>query len=173
MLTISYKGGQGLAKNITWSNIRVYNVTFPIFVTQTYFNQATTGPPRLNNASVDMQDFTWENFAGTINTYRPGDGSCASDVSHPSFQITKLSYFTDSTLKKPCWYDVGLPDLKHTEAVIIECNTETSCQNFRLEDIELFPQNQTPATQICMNAMENLNPDLGIECRNGTFVPLS
>ncbi|KAH8903906.1 family 28 glycosyl hydrolase [Coniochaeta sp. PMI_546] len=147
----SWIGGQGLAKNITWSNIRAYNVTFPIFVTQTYFNQATTGPPRPNNSSVNMQDFTWENFTGTINTFRPGDGSCVTD---------------------PCWYNVGLPSLAHTEAVIIECNTPTSCQNFALKNIELFPQNQTPPTQICINAMENLNPDLGIECRNGTFVPL-
>jgi hypothetical protein len=30
--------------------------------------------------------------------------------------------------------------LKHTEAVIIECNTNTSCQSFRLEGIQLFPQ---------------------------------
>lgn len=78
-----------MAKNITWSNIRSYNVTFPIFVTQTYINQgsnqtqlssgAVTGRP--NNSSVNMQDFTWENFAGTINTYNPGDKSCVSDVS--------------------------------------------------------------------------------------------
>lgn len=56
--------------------------------------------------------------------------------------------------------------------MIIECNTPTSCQNFALKNIELFPQNQTPPTQICINAMENLNPELGIACRNGTFVPL-
>lgn len=31
----SWIGGQGSAKNVTWNNIRVYNVSFPIFVTQT------------------------------------------------------------------------------------------------------------------------------------------
>jgi hypothetical protein len=81
---------KGLAKNVTWSNIRAYNVTFPIFVTQTYFNQATTGPPRPNNSSVNMQDFTWENFAGTINTYSPGDGSCVTDVSASHFLFRDL-----------------------------------------------------------------------------------
>lgn len=35
----SWVGGQGLAKNITWSNIKLYNVSFPIYVTQTYVNQ--------------------------------------------------------------------------------------------------------------------------------------
>ena len=72
---------QGLAKNVTWSNIRVYNVTFPIFVTQTYFNQGSSSTPRPNNSSVNMEDFTFENFAGTIDTFSPGDGSCASNVS--------------------------------------------------------------------------------------------
>ena len=154
----SWVGGQGLAKNITWSNIRTYNVTFPIFVTQTYINQGSnqtqlengsvTGRP--NNSTVVMQDFTWANFTGTINTFNPGDGSCASD---------------------PCWYNVGLPDLKHTEAVIIECNTNSSCQNFSLKDIQVFPQSLESSTVICINATSTLNPHLGFHCGNGTFVP--
>lgn len=71
-----------MARNITWSNIRLDNVTFPIFVTQTYFNQASAGGDRPNNSSVMMEDFTWEHFSGNINTYNPGDGSCTTDVSH-------------------------------------------------------------------------------------------
>jgi polygalacturonase len=85
----SWIGGQGLAKNITWSNLRVYNVTFPIFVTQTYFNQGSaqtqlengTTVGRPNNSTVNMEDFTWANITGTINTFNPGDGSCVTDVS--------------------------------------------------------------------------------------------
>lgn len=154
----SWMGGQGLVQNIEWKNIRVFNVTFPIFVTQSYFNQgsnqtqvgngATTGRP--NNSSVLMENFTWADFTGTINTYRPGDGSCVSD---------------------PCWYDVGLPDLEHTEAIIIECNTEQSCRNFVTKDIQLIPQSMTAPTTICMNATAAANPELGFECRNGTFIP--
>lgn len=68
--------------NITWSNIRLYNVTFPIFVTQTYSDQNNNdGSERPNNSSVNMEGFTWENWTGTINTYKPGDGSCVTDVS--------------------------------------------------------------------------------------------
>ncbi|TDZ53320.1 putative exopolygalacturonase C [Colletotrichum trifolii] len=148
----SWIGGQGLAKNITWSNIRVDNVTFPIFVTQTYFNQASAGGPRPNNSSVMMEDFTWEHFSGNINTENPGDGSCTTD---------------------PCWYNVGLPDLTHTEAVIIECNTEKSCKNFKTTDIKLEPRNKGDAKVICMNAMPELNPDLGFTCANGTLADLS
>jgi hypothetical protein len=154
----SWVGGQGIAKNITWSNIRTYNVTFPIFVTQTYFNQGSTQTQlqsgavagRPNNASVNMQDFKWSNFTGTINTFAPGDNSCVTD---------------------PCWYNVGLPDLTHTEAIIIECNTNSSCQNFVAENIELFPQSLQAPTVICENATATLNPRLGFACANGTFVP--
>jgi polygalacturonase len=154
----SWIGGQGLVKNVSWKNIRVYNVTFPIFVTQSYFNQGssqtqlgngvTTG--RVNNASVAMENFTWSDFTGSVNTYRPGDGSCASN---------------------PCWYNTGLPNLKHTEAVIIECNTATSCKNFELNNIQVIPQSMVEPTVICINATAALNPHLGFDCKNGTFVP--
>ena len=97
-----------------------------------------------------MRDSTWENFSGTINTFRPGGGFCVSD---------------------PCWYDLGLPGLKHTEAVI-ECNTNTSCQNFRLEGIQLFPQSLGPPTAVCLNAAAALNPHPVFDCVNGTFVPM-
>lgn len=88
----SWIGGQGLASDVTWSNIRVYNVTFPIFVTQTYFNQGSSQTQieggkteeRKNNATVDMRGFSWVNWTGTINTFAPGDGSCVSDVSRLS-----------------------------------------------------------------------------------------
>jgi len=112
----SWQGGQGLARNISWTNMRTYNVTFPIFVTQTYINQGgsqtqlengnSTAVGRPNNSSVVMQDFKWENFTGSINQFKPGDGSCVTD---------------------PCWYNVGLPNLTHTESVIIECSE--SCYN--------------------------------------------
>jgi len=101
---------QGLAKNVSWTNIRVYNVTFPIFVTQTYYNQgntqtqsgsgATTGRP--NNATVNMEDFTWANWTGTINQFKPGDGSCASDVSLPFPVCTPSSTLSSSQREIRC-----------------------------------------------------------------------
>ncbi|KAF2433893.1 putative exopolygalacturonase C [Tothia fuscella] len=144
----SWVGGYGLAKNITWSNIRVENVSMPIFVTQTYYNQATSIAQLDGNSSVQMEDFTWTNFTGTINSLNPGDGSCVSE---------------------PCWYNTGLADLKHTEAVIIECSSERSCKNFALKGIDMRPQGMDPASVICMKAMAASNPKLGFECKNGTF----
>jgi polygalacturonase len=146
----SWIGGKGIAKNVTWSNIHVENVTFPIFVTQTYFNQGTSKAERPNDSSVMMEDFTFSNFTGTINSFKPGDGSCVTE---------------------PCWYNAGLPNLKHTEAVIITCNTEKSCRNFTVKDIKLTPQKQEPASVICLHAKAELNPKLGFECSNGTFTP--
>lgn len=82
----SWVGGQGLAKNITWSNIRTFNVSFPIFITQSYFNQGSaqtqlengTTTERPNNSSVVMQNFNFVNFTGTIASYNYGDGSCVT-----------------------------------------------------------------------------------------------
>ena len=73
---------------------------------------------------------------------------------------------------QPCWYNAGLPNLKHTEAIIIECNTNTSCKNFAVENVQVFPETLQPATVICMNATAALNPNLGFQCANGTYVPL-
>ncbi|KAK1139985.1 hypothetical protein N8T08_010981 [Aspergillus melleus] len=148
----SWAGGQGLVKNVTWKNIRVSNVTFPIFVTQSYLDQSVTRDDVDTDSSVMMEDFTWANFSGSINTFQPGDGSCATT---------------------PCWYDAGLSKLNHTEAIIIECNTDKSCKNFMTKDIRLHPQSHDAPTVICIDATAELNPDLGFDCRNGTYTPLS
>ncbi|KAK1979409.1 family 28 glycosyl hydrolase [Colletotrichum cereale] len=145
----SWIGAKGLAKNITWSNIRVDNVTFPIFATQVYYDQATAGDGRPSSSSVMMQDFLWEHFSGNINTYNPGDGSCTTG---------------------PCWYDSGLEGLTHTEAVIIGCSTGKSCRGLRTRDIRIAPQSRTVPRVICTNAVSALNPQLGFECANGTYI---
>ena len=157
----SWIGGQGLARNISWTNIKLYNVSFPIFVTQTYYNQGSaqtqlqTGQTteRPDNSSVRMENFLWANFTGTINNVNPGDGSCVTD---------------------PCWYDVGLPNLKHTESVIVECNTNSSCRNFAFEGIDVWPKTMDvmETRTICLNASAELNPRLGFECANGTVAAL-
>ncbi|KAG8991893.1 hypothetical protein FRB93_002513 [Tulasnella sp. JGI-2019a] len=150
----SWVGGQGLAKNITWRNYNVHNVTYPIYVTQNYINQgnaqtqiengAVTGRP--NNASVLMRDFTWLNWKGDINTYNRGDRSCVTD---------------------PCWYDV--PGADGTQAAVIQCANATSCENFSMSNIQIVPQSypQSLPSIICQNVAAA--PSLGFVCQNGTF----
>ncbi|KDQ53106.1 glycoside hydrolase family 28 protein [Jaapia argillacea MUCL 33604] len=140
----SWVGGTGLAKNVTYRNIGIHNVTFPIYVTQSYVDQNSPGAPRVNNASVVMQDFTYDNFYGDINTYNPGDGSCISD---------------------PCWYYE--PGADGTQAVVMRCNAN-ACQNFTLSNINLHTQSGVPATVICNNPPIN-STVLGFQCQNGTF----
>ncbi|TPX09185.1 uncharacterized protein E0L32_001645 [Thyridium curvatum] len=145
----SWSGGQGLAKDVTWQNIRVYNVSFPIFVTQVYYDQAKTpGGPGGNGTTqaVNMENFSWVNFTGSVNSFNSGDGSCAS---------------------KPCWYDIGLPsNLNHTEAAIIQCATETSCKNFKVENVRLFPDSGEAPTQICQGVSAETSPHFGLVCAN-------
>ncbi|KAJ2927039.1 hypothetical protein H1R20_g10059, partial [Candolleomyces eurysporus] len=68
----SWTGGNGLARNITWKNIRFERVAFPIYVTQNYWDQ-NLGPkpdsPTQNN--THLEDIVFENFFGTIDEYDP------------------------------------------------------------------------------------------------------
>lgn len=62
--------------------MRIHNVTFPIFITQTYIDQGNSGAAeRPNNSSVELRNFTFANFTGDINSDNPGDGSCRTNVS--------------------------------------------------------------------------------------------
>lgn len=99
-----------------------------------------------------LKDFTFANITGDINSYDAGDLSCRSE---------------------PCWYDVGLPNLQQTESIIIECNTKQSCSGFKTSNINLYPQKESAwPSVICINAEAELNPGLGFECANETYVPL-
>lgn len=98
-----------------------------------------------------LQDIKWSNFTGTLNSINPGDGSCVTD---------------------PCWYDVGLPNREQTESIIVECTNATSCQGLEFENINVFPETLQDPTVVCMGPTTALNPNLGIECRNGSFVPV-
>ncbi|EPQ58845.1 pectin lyase-like protein, partial [Gloeophyllum trabeum ATCC 11539] len=143
----SWVGGTGLARNVTYRNIGVRNVSFPLYLTQSYVDQEYPGAPRVNNASVIMQDFTYDNFYGDINTFHPGDGSCISD---------------------PCWYVLYSEGADGTQAAILRCNAG-ACQNFTLSNIHLRTQSGVPATLLCNNPPID-SPDPGFVCRNGTFV---
>ena len=85
--------------NVSWTNMKLHNVTFPFFITQvsnifveretcattdhdqTYVDQGSAGTAdRPNNSSVELRDFTFANISGDINSYQPGDGSCRTNV---------------------------------------------------------------------------------------------
>ena len=87
--------------NVSWTNMKIHNVTFPVFITQvsafgtknssiamtdheqTYVDQGNAGSAaRPNNSSVELRDFTFGNITGDINSFNPGDGSCRTNVRH-------------------------------------------------------------------------------------------
>ena len=75
---------------ITRSNMRIHNVTFPVFITQTYIDQGNAGTvDRPNNSSVELRNFTFANITGDINSFNPGDGSCRTTVSESSTYPTQ------------------------------------------------------------------------------------
>lgn len=53
--------------SITWRNIVVKNVPFPIYVTQNYWDQGVGPKPNSTSTSNTLvADFTFENFSGTL-----------------------------------------------------------------------------------------------------------
>ncbi|RDL37742.1 putative exopolygalacturonase [Venustampulla echinocandica] len=143
----TWAGGQGLIKDVSWSNIRNFNVTFPIFVTQAYSNpNGKQHSGKQSTSDVLLEGVSFKEFSGTINTFHPGDGSCVTD---------------------PCWYNVGWPGLTHTEYVIFNCSTELSCRNITTANIWVYPENGETSKIICVNLKRNLNPTLGFPCGSG------
>jgi hypothetical protein len=137
---------------VTWSNIKMTNITFPIFITQTYQDQSVTKNPNSGSTkAVKMRDFTFSAFSGTINSKNPGDGSC---VTMP---------------RSSCWYYDSLPNMKHNEAVIMQCASEESCSNFVVKGMKLKTDTAGPTSVICSNVGKVANPKLGFTCANGPF----
>ncbi|WVQ96799.1 hypothetical protein IAU59_003906 [Kwoniella sp. CBS 9459] len=156
----TYLGGQGLVQNVTFANYDVVNTTFPIYLTQNYFNQGSTQTQngagvqdggnyggRVDNSSVLIDGVTYKDWKGTINTYQPGDGSCVTD---------------------PCWYNV--PGSDGTQSIVIGCSNSTACSNFQFENIQVIPESYAAPKINCTYLETANNPKLGLVCTNGTLV---
>jgi hypothetical protein len=155
--------------------MRIHNVTFPVFITQTYIDQGNSGTAeRPNNSSVELKNFTFANITGDINSDNPGDGSCRTNVSsthRPTLPTRRgRTHLTILPKKQPCWYNQGLNPTQ-TESLILQCNTDTSCSGFETHNINVYPQKLEAPSVICFNIEADLNPNLGFDCANGTYVP--
>lgn len=151
----SWVGGNGLVRNVTWSGIKVTNVTFPVMVTQTYRDQSVTKNSKTGTTqAVEMRgistliipiensltdfNFTWADFTGTINSKNAGDGSCITN---------------------PCWDYQDLKDIEKNEALILQCASEKSCSNFVVKGFKLKTDAGGPTTAICSNVGKVANPN--------------
>ncbi|KAJ3124577.1 hypothetical protein HK100_011190 [Physocladia obscura] len=74
----SWTGGNGNAKNVTYRNFKLINVSIPIFITQNYYDQSVGKPNVTSTNSTGVIDFHFSNFHGTFNKNWT-DGSCISN----------------------------------------------------------------------------------------------
>ncbi|KAK7051487.1 hypothetical protein VNI00_004461 [Paramarasmius palmivorus] len=142
----SWTGGNGLARNITWRNIAIRDVPFPIYITQNYWDQGIG--PKPNSTSVNntnIQDFLFENFSGDLRDVPYVEGSCVSD---------------------PCWYDV--PGATGKEVVIYDLYPETA-KNIKVKNVKV--RTQTGAKVAAMCDPSTIDGDVGFKCWNGEFIP--
>ncbi|KAJ4471686.1 pectin lyase-like protein [Lentinula edodes] len=142
----SWTGGNGVARNITWKNIAFYNVPFPIYVTQNYWDQEDGAKPNsttLNNTHIE--DFLFENFVGTVRDVRYVEGSCVTD---------------------PCWYAVTNATGK--EVIILDLYPNTT-SNILAKDI--FAKTETGARVAAMCDPTTISNDVGFVCQDGPFIP--
>ncbi|KAJ7193012.1 pectin lyase fold/virulence factor [Mycena pura] len=138
-------GDKGLATNIVYRNLFVNNVTFPVYVTQNDFDQSQAPPPP-SNMSVTIGSMSFSNIVGTINSFRPGDGSCISD---------------------PCWYHVAGAD--GTQSIIFDTFFAGTVQSISTKDILVVPDRPALPTVIC-NATTTPK-DVGFKCWDGLYLP--
>ncbi|KAJ3888884.1 pectin lyase-like protein [Lentinula edodes] len=165
----SWTGGNGVARNITWKNIAFYNVPFPIYVTQNYWDQEDGAKPNsttLNNTHIE--DFLFENFVGTVRDVPYVEGSCVTD---------------------PCWYAVTNATGKEVIILDLYPNTSalsvislakraisntlttvtSSASNILAKDI--FAKTETGARVAAMCDPTTISNDVGFVCQDGPFIP--
>ncbi|KAF7316077.1 Glycoside hydrolase family 28 protein [Mycena indigotica] len=149
LYAVRYKstaGNIGIAKNIVYRNIGVKNVTFPIYVTQNYYDQSQAPPPP-SNTSVTIDGLSVSNVAGTINSRSPGDGSCISN---------------------PCWYHV--PNADGTQAIIFDSFYPGTAKEISVANVFVVPDLPWKLPTVLCNA--STTPlDIGFKCWDGVYIP--
>ncbi|CUA67839.1 hypothetical protein RSOLAG22IIIB_03269 [Rhizoctonia solani] len=142
----SWRGGNGVARNVTWRNIVVENVPFPIYVTQNYWNQALPLPTTGGINNTHIENMLFQNFSGTQLDTPYVEGSCITD---------------------PCWYAVA--NATGNEIVIFDLYPNTT-SNIIVKDISgIKPvDNAEPAVMCDPTA---ISKDVGFVCHNGPYVP--
>ncbi|KAH7096853.1 pectin lyase-like protein [Auriculariales sp. MPI-PUGE-AT-0066] len=142
----SWTGGNGLARNITWRNIVLYNVPFPIYVTQNYWDQAL-GPKPVTSSpnNTHIEDMLFDNFSGLQLDTPYVEGSCVSD---------------------PCWYAVANATGKEIAIFDLYTNTTTNIVARHISGI----RPSDGAKQAVMCDPETIYNDVGFVCQNGAFV---
>ncbi|KAM3067483.1 hypothetical protein ACMFMG_011628 [Clarireedia jacksonii] len=125
LMAARFKGALGETCNVsdvTWRNIEVRNVSFPIHFVANYYDQEKSAPNASTSAiAAYAKNFTWEGVKGGVSSV-VGDGSCITD---------------------PCWY--ATLGESPTNGLYVLCNDHAHCENFKFEDIDLMTAKGEPA----------------------------
>lgn len=143
----SWTGGNGLAANITWRNIVLQHVKFPIYVTQNYWDQGKGPKPNsTSTTSTHLQNILFDNFSGDIDDSGTVEGTCISD---------------------PCWYYV--PGATGEESIIFDLYPGTATNVVARHVNGIRTDKGVPVRVMCDNS--TITSDPGFVCQNGPFVP--
>ncbi|CAE6434491.1 unnamed protein product [Rhizoctonia solani] len=143
----SWTGGNGIAKNVTWRNIVLENVPFPIYVTQNYWDQNLGPKPTTDSPNnTHIEDMLFDNFSGTQLDTPYVEGSCVSD---------------------PCWYSVANATGKEIVIFDLYHSTTRNIVAKRISGLRTI-NNAKPAVMCDPTAIDN---DVGFVCQNGPYVP--
>ncbi|ORY81303.1 pectin lyase-like protein [Leucosporidium creatinivorum] len=146
----SWSGGNGLVSDVHYSDFTLRNVSFPIFITQNYYDQSVGKPANAGTNNTNIANFSYRNFAGTIDSRKPGDGSCVTN---------------------PCWYAVNGTD--GTQAIIFDFakGTDLSATNIVTSNINIRPDDGRQATVICdPEALQETDKQVGFVCHDGLYI---
>ncbi|KAG8971902.1 hypothetical protein FRC05_010571 [Tulasnella sp. 425] len=142
----SWTGGNGLASNITWRNIVLQHVKFPIYVTQNYWDQGKGPKPNSTSTnSTHLQNILFDNFSGDIDDSGTVEGTCITD---------------------PCWYYV--PGATGEESVIFDLYPGTATNIVARHINGIRTDKGVPVRVMCDNT--TITSDPGFVCQNGPFV---
>ncbi|TGO53457.1 hypothetical protein BOTNAR_0295g00040 [Botryotinia narcissicola] len=147
LMAARFKGKIGTTcnvSNVTWRNIEVKNVSYPIHFIEDYYDQEK-GIPSGTDTSIAAfaKGFTWEGINGSVAAV-VGDASCVSD---------------------PCWY--ATTDESPKNGLYLLCHDSAHCEDFHFKGIDLTTANGTAAGEIC-TGLEGVE-GMGVTCVNGTI----
>ncbi|KAF8899390.1 pectin lyase-like protein [Infundibulicybe gibba] len=136
----SWTGGNGLARNITWRNIRFLDVPFPIYVTQNYWDQGVG--PRPNTTSTNnthIQDFLFEDFTGVIRDEPYVEGSCVTDPCIYPQEVVVLDLYPGTATNVLAKNIVGRTQTGAPAAAMCDPTTVTNDVGFKCWDGLFIP----------------------------------
>ncbi|KAF7867571.1 uncharacterized protein EAF02_009762 [Botrytis sinoallii] len=147
LMAARFKGAIGKTcnvSNVTWRNIEVKNVSYPIHFIEDYYDQEKGIPSGTDTSlAAYAKGFTWEGINGTVAAV-VGDASCVSD---------------------PCWYATTNESPKN--GLYLLCHDSAHCEDFHFEGIDLTTANGTTAGEVC-TGLEGVE-GMGVTCVNGTI----